>query len=741
MKWKFYFLVTSFTLLILANQFQSEDDRSLSDLLLNQALDILKVIPQFENQKTINEEDQVVIELPMDYDFEVQKIIHDLQLARLTSDQIRAKELLEESSRLGNVEANFILGDINLYGNYSYPTNGSLALKHYKKVTELSSNATAFFNVAFIYSTGLFGQTEINQAKANLYYNLAFQEGDLRAAMVLGYRYSQGISLPEDCNKSLYYYQYAANRLKDIYDSGPIGGLTLDSFSIRIADFNGGVYGKGVGDIPNSLQRKASRYDELLVPNSLGSEEPLFNSIYIKVLNFYEGSYLKPRDFKSAHRYAKYAMQQGMQQLSTLIDLDKKYVAKCIYIIGRMFLRGEGVTQDFAQALVHLKKSIDIYPFDDTYNELGMAYEFGPENVRDLEKAEAMYFNSSEGPGIAGKYNYGRLIYSKDQAKAKDLISVAAYHLYLPAVYHKVEFLETSDKTKTCLMAVNNLKYYVEKFDPIITSLEWAFHELIFGRSDNALIGYSMAAEQGYESAQASAGYILYQLPSLLEEPPIIPPERKKMALNYITRSSAQYNVDSTVFLGDLYFSDKDYDKAVAAYEASSMRGSSQGNFNLGWLYENGHGVDKDFHLAKRYYDLSLLSHSKAYLPVQLALLRLRFKSLVNNLTGGKINSIDGENQESRTWSDWKNLYKKIRGQNLEIIENHPDHTDFDDVPQDNDGEMTFDSEDIAVLLFLVLTLGLFFLVQWNQQRIIRNRGVNNQNRANFEFNFRVFAI
>ena len=45
--------------------------------------------------------------------------------------------------------------------------------------------------------------------------------------------------------------------------------------------------------------------------------------------------------------------------------------------------------------------------------------------------------------------------------------------------------------------------------------------------------------------------------------------------------------------------------------------------WNLGFMYENGHGVPQDWHLAKRYYDLSLETSTESYLPVMLSLGKL----------------------------------------------------------------------------------------------------------------------
>lgn len=82
-------------------------------------------------------------------------------------------------------------------------------------------------------------------------------------------------------------------------------------------------------------------------------------------------------------------------------------------------------------------------------------------------------------------------------------------------------------------------------------------------------------------------------------------------------------------------------EKAAACYSsAANTHVSSLAMHNLGWMHENGVGVSQDFHLAKRYYDLSLETNSEAYLPVTLSLIKLHIRSLYKAVIAGDIKSI-----------------------------------------------------------------------------------------------------
>jgi SEL1 protein len=81
-------------------------------------------------------------------------------------------------------------------------------------------------------------------------------------------------------------------------------------------------------------------------------------------------------------------------------------------------------------------------------------------------------------------------------------------------------------------------------------------------------------------------------------------------ALGAWTRAAAQANVDALVKLGDYYFHAlgtpalpcalRDERAAGFYCAAADTQLSALAMFNLGWMYENGRGVPRDFHLRNR---------------------------------------------------------------------------------------------------------------------------------------------
>jgi TPR repeat protein len=99
-------------------------------------------------------------------------------------------------------------------------------------------------------------------------------------------------------------------------------------------------------------------------------------------------------------------------------------------------------------------------------------------------------------------------------------------------------------------------------------------------------------------------------------------------ALSLFSLSASQGNSDSFVQIGDFYyyrFSHYNQSRMIAAtyYQKAADLHNTQGIFNLGLMHEIGDGVQQDFHLAKRYYDLAAEVDTKARTPRDIALLML----------------------------------------------------------------------------------------------------------------------
>jgi SEL1 protein len=229
------------------------------------------------------------------------------------------------------------------------------------------------------------------------------------------------------------------------------------------------------------------------------------------------------------------------------------------------------------------------------------------------------------------------------------------------------------------------------------------------------------------------------------------------MALIYWTRSARQANIDSLIKMGDWYLyghglSHPDPSKAAACYQAAVESLSAMGMWNLGWCHENGIGVEQDFHLAKRYYDMAAQTNIEAHLPVSLSLVKLRARSWYNKITHGKINSIgrddmvmkmDQENVKwtfmqafkdiLRKWTEEEGLVGGQGGQQQEGEEFVADGY----IPGDPEYE-DFDEDYVESLIILGLCGAVALLLWWRNMRNVRfqrdqqiaNAAANQENQA-----------
>ncbi len=172
---------------------------------------------------------------------------------------------------------------------------------------------------------------------------------------------------------------------------------------------------------------------------------------------------------------------------------------------------------------------------------------------------------------------------------------------------------------------------------------------------ETAMLEFLVTAERGYEIAQSNIGYMIDKgyYPTTKsnlfgKEDPL------HVGMIYWNRAANQGNVDARIKMGDYFYygngqassahpwrllphGKADFTKAAAYYQtAADSEHSAQAMWNLGWMHETGTGVEKDYHLAKRYYDRALSTNPEAYLPVNLALAKLQVKRFFARLFGSE---------------------------------------------------------------------------------------------------------
>ena len=593
----------------------------------------------------------------------------------LSKPLARAIDLLEDAAKELDPDALYLLAELNFYGNYTHPRNYKEAFRRYGDLASLNGNSSAQHMVGFMYATGIGGAVEQDQAKALVYHTFSALSGNTKSQMTAAFRHHSGIGTPRNCNEAAYWYKKVADKAIAWSRSGPPGGQTVQKDSYRIADENGGVYGEGASAVSSGLNANKAgpnsdshaAFDDVLEYLDLMSRKGDLKATFSLGRLHYEGSRTMKRNLRTARYYFRLVAKKYWAKDGSVLTEDNgtgRVASKAAGYLGRMSLRGEGMEQSFEKALVWFKRGLANGDALCQY-ELGLMYLHGLWVRKDPVTA-ADYFKEAANQDFASAQTYlGQLFLDQgDISTATRYFDLAARHGHIEAYYHLAEISNNGiGRERSCGVATAYYKLVAEKAEPIHSAIHEANKAYDDGDMDTALVDYMMAAEQGYEAAQANVAYILDGRRSVLSLDSLLswkkhhnPIRNTILALIYWTRSAKQSNIDSLVKMGDYYLGgygvEADMEKAATCYQtAAETHRSAQARWNLGWIHENGIGVEQDFHLAKRFYDQALETNQEAYLPVKMALIKLRARSFWNTITHGKVNSIQPDPSELRTSS------------------------------------------------------------------------------------------
>lgn len=720
----------------------------------------------------------------------------DTNTRKINPNVAKAVKELEIAAREDqDPDAMFLLAEMNFHGNFTHPRDFKQAFQWYDNLAYLTGNSTAQYMLAFMYATGIGGGVERDQAKALLYHTFAAEGGNTRSEMTLAYRHHAGIGAPRDCDEATYYYKRVADKAIQYYRSGPPGGHNMIREAYRWADEEGGVYGEGASmssSGPNALRDSQSSteasLEDVLEYLDLMSRKGELKATFSLGKMHYEGARGMPRNFYKSLKYFKqvarrYWNKDGSINPNHPMGIEK-LASKAAGHIGLMYLRGEGVEQNFSTAFTWFKRGL-VNGDPLCQHEIGLMYLHGYGVNQDAFKASAYFKAASEQnyPGSATRL--GALFLDQgDVSTATKYFELAAHWGWMEAFYYLAEMSNNGvGRQRHCGMAASYYKMVAERAEAIHSSFLEANDAYKDGDKERALVASMMAAEQGYENAQANVAFLLDEQRSLLPvdsvlsygtdarrpQPSSSLLKNAALALIYWTRSAKQANIDSLIKMGDYYLTGTgilaDAEKASTCYHtAAEAHHSAQAYWNLGWMHENGVAVAQDFHMAKRYYDLALEINSEAYLPVKLSLIKLRLRSYWNSITNGNINPIQEEESKSlahcilsrlllittldskprRTFKEWitafiendeeeearyrAQLYRQ-RAEEDEMLGTSADaHDEGHDDGYYDDMELDIDESLLEGLIIFTLAATLLVLIYIRQQR---NRQRPNGNNAN----------
>ncbi|GEQ69033.1 hypothetical protein JCM33374_g2704 [Metschnikowia sp. JCM 33374] len=706
--------------------------------------------------------------------------------SRESSQLSDALETLKHAAELGSSAAAVALADVYMFGNFSVPTNYSRALSYYHLAVAQKANGHAYFMLGFIYSTGMFGELPADKQRAKIYYEFAARNGDTNALLVLANDFLKGVECSANCEMAQFYYSRLARQvIKHYHESGLSPQDDLLSHNINLADFKGGIYGKKISESQLSVLRQIDNFISLKDPfkeRNIGSSDSPIIDDYFSALEHLHGGYFAPRNATRAYLEALRCVYHGRNEIieGRLRDpksLDRVFWNRCQGLLGRMYLNGEGTERDLARAYYWLDQSIDTSPDMENLLHMALLRKLDPTSNGQISSsckyflqeaarngsAQALFLfaKSSIAPVSPLETNYEESTY--------DLVRKSSVSGNYEATFYFADAVESGISVSkghifSCEELVSLYKNFVERSESVLLPhIYYAYEELSYGNYKNALLGYSIAAEQGILNAQLSAAFLLYQKdPLFAMQKRSFNPDRLQAALRYLDLASAQGHIDSTILLGDLYSTgfpggvlETDYDKAFAYYSTAASSASAHACFKLGYMYEYGLGCANntpDFYMAKRYYDLSIKYYQDVNAiqvtrntkpntyTIGFALLRLRLRFLFSN-------SQKRDDSETVSWlGTLKNLAKS---KDSEALEDNGDNN----AEAHAEGQNYEVQEDYQLFDYIVLGFTLTFFLYVGYQNLrgqLRRVGqrqnvadadhANGPNRPRFRMEF-FFAI
>merc|ERR1712223_1868096 len=543
------------------------------------------------------------------------KIARDLYHAALqmlnssTPNRHKAWDTMTKAADLGSPDAQVRVAFAKLAGIY-FPQNPDNAKEVFFKLAD-QGHPQAQFGLGFLYATGTLVNS--SQSQALLYYTFAAFGGNSWAQMALGYRYWSGMGVATSCEKALDYYRRVAQTVAEEVSFS--GGSTLQR--IRLQDeVESGGYSSGIMD--NDL----IEYYQLLAEKGDVQAQVGLGQLH------YQGGRGIEMDHQQALNYFMQAANAGNPV--------------AMAFLGKMYLEGSDVVeQNNDTAFTYFKKAADMNnPVGQS--GLGLMYMQGRGVGKDYKKAFDYFKKAAEQNWVDGQLQLGNMYYeglgvATDYKMAVKYFNLASQSGHVLAFYNLADMHATgTGMLRSCPTAVELYKNVAErgKWGEIMME---AHSDHRRGRTEEAVVKYQLLAELGYEVAQSNVAFLfdrkeagagtgnLYHIS-----------EMWKRALVYWTRSASQGYSAARVRLGDYYYygwgTDPDFETAAFHYRiASEQQNNAQAMFNLGYMHELGHGMPKDIHLAKRFYDMAAETSTDAKVPVAIALAKLGIGFALSN--------------------------------------------------------------------------------------------------------------
>lgn len=478
-------------------------------------------------------------------------------------------------------------------GRYADPNVAKL----YAAAAEHGS-AQAHWEMAVQSTLGWTADWDEEKALVHLYF--ASSGNHTMAQMALGFRHMHGLGVPKSCATAVLYYSEPA---KSVVERSAVPGNVKRVERFRI----------DTGDGRKMVDRQEEVVEYYRYSADLGDTAAQLVIGYL--LN--EGGAGFEKDRKKAFEYFRKAAEKG----------EPDAVAQ----LGHMYANGFGVDKDLDKAIQLFQEAINDGSASGSYG-LGYMYLAGEGVELDHSRAYQNFKVAADKKHLESHFHLGVLHLlgqgcRKDTAKALRYFNIAAQHGHTLSMYNlAMMYLKGHGTAPSCNSALSILKSVAEQGE-VSEALATGYKSFNNRHFDKAMVWYSRAALAGFELAQINLAWLLAQKKRTKITAKWKKDDFEREALKFHHLAALQGNVASLLETGDSFYYGKGVEqnihKSLEVYMQAGKSNHPQALFNLGIMYEHAIGVDKDFHMAKRYYDMSAHASEEAAVPVKLALAKL----------------------------------------------------------------------------------------------------------------------
>jgi len=479
-------------------------------------------------------------------------------------------------------------GAVDAYSREDYKTA-------YKLMLPLAEQgvAKAQYNLGLMYGKGK-GIVK-DDSKAIKWWKLAADQGDGKAQTNLGWMYEKGRGVNQDDQEAIKWYQLASdqgvakaqeklnvllNKTKENLQENTAS--SSDSPSEIVADnipLKGDAFAGARYNEETFTEAFASSSDSL--PEIVADNIPLKGDAFVGARYSEETLTRAPDYINDSDRFHAAINSLDKKEFATahqlFFDLAEKGVAEAQINLGMMFEDGQGVSQDFNEAIRWYRLAAD------------QGLTKAQEKLNFLLKSKSQ--GNLQSSSIDSKSNYVNV--TSDEIRDDSSVS-RRFHTALSA-FNKKEFdtayqlfFELADKG--IAEAQINLGMMFENGQGVPQD---------YGK---AVRWYRHAADQGLIKAQYNLG-LMYAYGKGVDKDPI-------EAIKWYRLAVDQGLIQAQTALGLMYKKGdgvtQDFKEAAKLYQLAAEQGDPDAQYQLGLMYSNGEGISQDYKEAAKWFQLAV---------------------------------------------------------------------------------------------------------------------------------------